>query len=91
MPNIHQDVCLLCTSPVPADREDANMAYLAGFADGIAAVVKQFRRYLCPKHKTQMVELLEEAHGLTLSDTPVPPGQCGKCGKPLAVHPSDCN
>jgi hypothetical protein len=63
--------CFLCTSPVPIDQEDANFAYLSGFAHGMAKDTKNEQRvHFCDEHTKVLMELLEE-YGLILEAKPV--------------------
>ena len=52
--------CFLCTAPAPSDKEDADAAYLCGFADGVLAVKCRKQKYLCTRHTDLLVELLKK-------------------------------
>ena len=71
--NPQEERCLLCTSPVPSDREDANYAYLAGYADGMLFKARGERRsMLCAEHSAKLVDILND-YGLTLEGGGIPP------------------
>lgn len=81
--------CLLCSSPVPSSQEDANYAYVAGVADGIALCVANYHVPLCETHRAKLQEVLAEVHdvGAELTRT-----KCGGLTLPTfsGIEPLDC-